>query len=178
MQIKARFGRDSYLIKYPFVKDFFDDVPIEPTLVEYNIEKFKKLLFTDKEALKDMNNIIQPALLSDINIWVMAKSKIRKYVIVECATVFENNMFYLFDTNIVVTCPLDIRIQRLTKDRKMTFEDIQNRIKNQWSDDKKLRMADYEIINDGSNDVLQQIAQIHKDLIWNETDRGSWNLST
>lgn len=130
---------------------------------KYNIEKFKKLLFIDKNAISKMDDIILPALMKDIEEWSL-KFINEKYVLIECATAFESDIYKNFDKNILVTSSLNLRIERLLK-KGLTFEDIQNRIRNQYGDYFKTLLCDYEIVNnDNEDNLITQIDYVHREL--------------
>ena len=65
---------------------------------------------------------------------------------------------------ITVTCPMETKMDRLKK-RGMTEQEIQSRMNNQWSDEKKVLLSDYLIINDEKESLIQQVIAIHEKLM-------------
>ncbi len=127
-QVIAEFGDDSYFV----------DGSI-------NRPKFRKLLFNDPSKKQIMDRIIEKELFPSIKEWTESKSG--PYVLVECAVLFENGVDKFVDGSIVVTCPMEIRIERLLK-RGVSQKDIDNIMRAQWSEEKKIEKADF-IINNG-----------------------------
>jgi dephospho-CoA kinase len=65
-----------------------------------------------------------------------------------------------------VTSPLELRIQRiLARDKHRSKSDIENIIKNQWSDEQKKALSHYLIENDEQKSVICQVLAIHNSLL-------------
>lgn len=78
----------------------------------------------------------------------------------ECAILFESGFDKLVDRVIVVTAPEDVRIERITKRDGISHEKAKEWIARQWPQEEVRRRAHYEIINDGTHDVNQQIDKL------------------
>ena len=104
-----------------------------------------KLVFQNKKKLKIINSIVHPYVLTDFKIW--AEKKISKYVIYESAIIFESGSYKKNDFNILVISDLKKRIERVMKRDKLSKDDVLNRIKNQWNDEKKIPLCDFVINN-------------------------------
>ena len=48
---------------------------------------------------------------------------------------------------------------------KMKFEDVIKKVRNQWPEEDKVRLADFVIINDGKTSLIPQIWSIHNKLM-------------
>jgi dephospho-CoA kinase len=70
---------------------------------------------------------------------------------------YESGIYRLVDRVIVVTAPLEVRIQRVMKRDGITREKVLEWMQRQWPQDEVRRRADYEIINDGQADIDAQI---------------------
>lgn len=69
----------------------------------------------------------------------------------------------LFDRVIVVTAGEDVRINRIVSTRNISKDLAKNIIKNQATDDERIKRADYVAINDGTRkDLYEQAKNIIK----------------
>jgi dephospho-CoA kinase len=78
----------------------------------------------------------------------------------EAAILFETDSYKNFDATILVTSPLDLRIQRIIDRDGLSESDIIKRMDNQWNDDDKKALATYCIVNDDKKGLLAQIEEI------------------
>ena len=63
---------------------------------------------------------------------------------------------------IVVSCPEPLRIKRvMARDPHRTEEGIRAIIKNQWSEEEKIKRADFVIYNDDQQMVIPQVLSLH-----------------
>ncbi len=122
------------------------------------------IVFTDKEKLVVLNNLIHPLVEADFSQWCTLHLD-KKYVLQEAAILFESGFQRLFDSTILVTAPEKLCIARVMSRDGITKEMISNRILNQWSQEIKLEMADYIITNDETAMVIPQVLSIHQKII-------------
>lgn len=101
-----------------------------------------------------MNAIIHPAVFHDFETSGMQW--------MESAILFESGARQLVDKAVVVTAPLEVRIQRVMQRDDITREKTLQWMNRQWSQDEVVAHADYEIVNDGIADIDQQIEQLLK----------------
>jgi dephospho-CoA kinase len=85
-----------------------------------------------------------------------------KFVIVESALVFEYNLQNNFDQIIFVNSDPKLRKQKAIERDKISSEEYDNRMKNQLSDEFKIKNSDYTIINDFTNNVIDEVYRISK----------------
>ena len=78
----------------------------------------------------------------------------------ESAIMYESGINQLVDRVIVVTAPLEVRIQRVMKRDGISRENVLQWMQRQWSQDKVRELADDEIVNDGIADIDAQIDNI------------------
>ena len=123
-----------------------------------------KIIFTDHEALVKVNQLIHPMVRNRFMEWHVQHQN-KPYVLLEAAILFESGFHQFMDRTILVTCPEEVRIQRVIARDRCTPTDVINRMKNQWSDELKSPLADYFILNDGISPVIPQILDINKKLI-------------
>lgn len=140
---------------------------------EFGIEVFKddklnrpylaNIVFNDKEKLSVLNAIVHPAVHKHLQNFIN-QNKDKDYILYENAILFENGSDKLCDKIITVTAPQEIRIERVIKRDNTTKEEVLNRMKNQWSDTKKILQSNYVIHNLDIRSVEQQTLRIHKKL--------------
>ena len=75
----------------------------------------------------------------------------------ESAILFESGINRLVDCVIAVTAPEEIRIQRIMLRDGISREKAKEWMGRQWPQEEVRRRADFEIINDGTTDLNQQI---------------------
>jgi len=124
-----------------------------------------ELIFNNKDLLKKINNIIHPKVAEHFNEWVCNQDA--PYVIKEVAILFENNSYQSCDFTILITAPKEIRIERVLKREAISKREILDRIKNQWSDAKKKKLADIIIENIHLETTLKKVKKIHLNLLKN-----------
>lgn len=122
------------------------------------------MVFKDSRALQQLNEIIHPRVAGAFNNWV-ARHAADPYVIHEAAILFESGFYKQLDRIILVTCPEEVRVQRITARDGISREDALLRLRNQWTDELKIPLAHYVIHNDESELIIPAILDIHNLLI-------------
>ncbi|MBP0905168.1 dephospho-CoA kinase [Mariniflexile gromovii] len=117
------------------------------------------IIFNDKSYLQQMNAMVHPRVAAHFKKWSAKQNS--PYVIKEVAILFENGGHKLCDYVITVTAPKEVRIQRLLKRDDTTEEKVEAIMKNQWSDDEKVKLSDYVITNTTLEDTINQVKKIH-----------------
>ncbi len=125
---------------------------------------FAGIIFNNREALRNVNSIVHPAVRSRFFKWAENK-KDKKYILFEAAILFESGTYKLLDKIITVTAPEKLRIERVMAYKNYSVEKIRNIIKNQLPDKLKIKQADYVIVNDNKTLILPRILDIHNRLI-------------
>lgn len=133
---------------------------------ELNRKYISSIVFDKPNKLKKLNSIIHPEVRK--HFFEFKKNhKNYSYIIYEAAILFEANANLLCDKIITVFAPQEIRIKRVVE-RDKTFEkEVENRIKNQWKEDKKLLQSNYVIVNEDLTKTKLQVQKIHKILTQN-----------
>lgn len=120
-------------------------------------------VFKNKSLLKDLNNIIHPAVASDYEVWREMHHE-KPYTLKESAILIEHNLHGDLDGLISVLAPLELRIQRVIKRDQSDRLKILDRILNQTNDETRIMESKYLIINCPSHNLLRQIQRIHHEL--------------
>ncbi len=120
-------------------------------------------IFNDKSLLLRMNAIVHPAVQTDSDRWFEAEMQKAgaTYALKEAALLVENGSYKYLDQLIVVTCPEDIRIQRVMDRDHLTYDQVKSKVANQLSESDKVAVANFVINNDGKNSLIEQIVHIH-----------------
>jgi dephospho-CoA kinase len=77
-------------------------------------------------------------------------------VLIDAAIMLETGWKDLCDQIVFVSCPREIRLQRVIEKRGWTESDLANREANQWPLERKQSVADYCIQNDGLHKPLDE----------------------
>jgi dephospho-CoA kinase len=128
-----------------------------------NKEYISKKVFSNTELLHQLNTIIHPAVKEDF-ILFQSKVPIDTIIIKESAILFETGIYKDLDKTILVTAPIDIKIERVKKRDTSIEEDIKKRILAQWPDEQKTPLANFVIVNDGITPLIPQITKIIQQL--------------
>lgn len=141
-------------IKKTFGDSIFDDAIL-------NREKLSKIVFNDPEKLKQLNAIIHPAVRKHFQDWVL-NHKNAPFVIYETAILFESGSYKNCDLIIMVTAPIESRIQRVIQRDNTTREQVLKRIKAQWNDDQRIAKSDFVVENVDPKTTKNEIDKILK----------------
>ena len=129
------------------------------------------IVFKDATALAQLNALVHPIVAQDFIEWV-AKQK-APYVIKEAAILFENGGSELCDSVILITAPETVRLKRVLARDNSSVEAIQDRMSKQWSDARKIQLADYHIENIEWDDTVLKINAIYQELIQKPLSKGN-----
>jgi len=131
---------------------------------EIDRKKLSSIIFNDKEALKTINSFIHPKVRARFHSWAEQQTQ-AKYVVEEAAILFESNAYKELDITINVHADELIRIERVIKRDKTNAESVISRMKNQFNDTERIKLADYTIYNNGDMMLLPQVLGIHHNIL-------------
>lgn len=131
---------------------------------QLNKAKLAQLVFNDKTALNQLNQIIHPAVKNVFQQWVET-NKAAPFVVKEAAILIETELHKTLDKLILVTAPTSLRIQRVVARDGISEQEVIERINNQLSDEKKIPLADFIILNDDETLVIPQVMNIYDSLM-------------
>ncbi|MCD7973284.1 MAG: dephospho-CoA kinase [Candidatus Azobacteroides sp.] len=112
------------------------------------------LIFNDKEALSQTNTIIHPEVATDFERWATEQNS--PVVAIEAAILFESGFDKKTDLVITVSAPLPLRLFRIMQRDGLSEARILERMGNQLPEEEKIRKADFVILNDEKQSVIQQ----------------------
>lgn len=152
-----RLMNDNKLLQQEIIKLLGKDSYKEGKL---NRRYIADIVFNDAKKLAQLNSIVHPAVAKHFDLW---KNKQKgDYVIKEAAILFENDGYKHCDYTILVSAPIEIRIQRVLERDNTTKKDILARMNNQWKDEQKIQLADFVIRNTDLGNTKAQVYKIHK----------------
>ena len=131
---------------------------------EVDKQKLASVVFNNEKALQKLNMIIHPKVREYFFKWIEKQCN-ASYVIEEAAILFESGADKEMDITINVHADELIRIQRIIKRDHTNVEAVKSRINNQLSDQERMKLADYTIINNGDQMVLPQVLEIHQKIL-------------
>jgi dephospho-CoA kinase len=147
---------DTKEVKSFYLKEFGDSVFTDGILDRKRIADH---IFSDKDALIKVNEFIHPLVKKLFENWCSQNNQ-QDYVIKEAALLFESGLYHALDYNILIIAPVEIRIERIIHRDNASKEIVLKRINNQWSDEKKIPLANKIIINDDSQALLPQVLEL------------------
>jgi dephospho-CoA kinase len=142
--LKKTFGADSY----------FADGSL-------NNRYIAGIVFNNEAELKKLNALVHPAVFRAFDSWAEQITNV-PYVLKEAALLFESTSYKMCDKAIMVTAPPELRMQRVMQRDGLSREEIVSRDSRQFSEEKKLALADYAIRNDNKEMVIPQVLALHE----------------
>ena len=127
---------------------------------ELNRTLLSEKIFNSTREKTYVNDLIHPKVREAFDLFT-TKSK-APFIFNEAAILFETGSFKQFDKTFLVTASEELRIQRVMKRDNCAAEAVRVRMNSQWSDEKKIPLADAVIINNGQRSLLKQIEETLK----------------
>jgi dephospho-CoA kinase len=140
-QIIELFGHEAYLNNKSLNKTFLSSK-----------------IFNDKQLLSKMNAIVHPAVRQYFLEWTNQQNS--TLVFNEAAIIFESGIQKKYDSIVLVTGSEKTKMKRIQLRDNSTVLDIQKRMGNQWTDQKKKQLTDLIIVNDDDIMLLPQINNV------------------
>lgn len=118
---------------------------------ELNRKKLGSTVFSDKNALLDLNKITHSAVKKEVLRRLESKPSLAA---IDAIALFEGELAELCHVTVAVTAPMDARVQRLMKRDGISEEYARSRIAAQHSDAWFGEKCDYVLCNDGKLDAF------------------------
>jgi dephospho-CoA kinase len=119
------------------------------------------IVFNNEAELKKLNALVHPAVFRAFDSWVLQHNH-APYVLKEAAVLFESGSYKDCDYVIMVTAPLNMRIQRVMKRDGITEAEAKSRNAKQMPEEEKQQLASFTIANDNSQLVIPQVLELHE----------------
>jgi dephospho-CoA kinase len=151
------------LLEQKEVKEFYRNEFGNEVFSDDRLDKKKiaSLIFENSEALQKVNDFIHPLVKLKFEGWCESL-QVYAYVLEEAALLFESGSYHSLDATIFVHAPQNLRIKRVIERDLVSRETVMQRIKNQWPDQKKIKLANFIITNDEHSLLLPQVLRLHQ----------------
>ena len=129
---------------------------------QYDRKWIAKQVFDNPELLNMLNSLIHPRVFDDTKRW-LSQHQNYHYVLREAALTNAAGNGNDLDKLIVVTSPIDLRIERIKKrDPQRPEEEIRAIISRQKTEEEFKQIADYQIVNNEKQFLIPQILVLNK----------------
>ncbi|MCH8954957.1 dephospho-CoA kinase [candidate division KSB1 bacterium] len=144
-------------IRRALVTEFGKDVYLDSGTV--NKDLLSQLVFNDAGTRERINQIIHPQVFKAIQGRVnQFKKENHQLVGVEAALIYESQMERILNAVVVVTAPMEKRIEWIKSRDGFSQEEILKRMNSQIPLEEKIKRADYVIDNEGSlSDLAKKV---------------------
>ena len=129
-----------------------------------NRKHIASIVFNNETELVKLNSIVHPAVFRAFDNWVV-QVKSAPYVMKEAALLFESSSYKMCDYSIMVTAPLELRVARVMQRDRLTRDEVESRNARQFSEEKKIQLANYVIRNDDTKLVIPQVLELHQQFL-------------
>ncbi|MDR3222907.1 MAG: dephospho-CoA kinase [Methanobrevibacter sp.] len=130
---------------------------------ELQSRQLAQIVFGDAEALATLNALVHPAVAQRFERWVAQQAAV-PYVVQEAALLFESNAHLRLHKTVAVCAPSELRMARVVRRDGCTEANVRQRMAHQLTDEQRLELADYRIVNDGLQALLPQVIALHEQL--------------
>ena len=119
------------------------------------------IAFTSAENLSALNTITHKYILAECSRRIEEQRNVgRQAVIIDAPVLFESGFDRECDFVIAVTAEIVLRLNRIVARDGISEEQARRRIANQMSDAEYARRSDYVIVNNGGDDIEEQVRRI------------------
>jgi dephospho-CoA kinase len=145
---------------YQPVLDTFGKWLLDPD-GQINRSKLGHLVFADKDALKQLEEIIHPYVRQAIDI--LSKRASQSVIVIEAIKLLESELRNRCDTIWVTDAPQQVQVERLMRKRGMSHDEALQRVQVQSAQKDKIAAANVVITNHGSyDDLWKQVSEAWK----------------
>ncbi len=125
-------------------------------------KKLGTIVFNKKVELDKLNGILHPAVGLHFEKWL--KQQNAAYILKEAAILFESGAFKQVDKVITVVAPLELKISRIIQRDGISREEVLSRMKNQMTDEERVKRSDFVIHNNGLELLIPKVLALNKQL--------------
>ena len=140
--------RDEVLLNA--INDRFPGVVVDKKLER---KRLGAIVFSDEQALRDLNAITHGAIRAEILRRLAEKPKLAA---IDAIALFEGGLAQLCGTTVAVCAPFDTRVERLMARDGISREYAENRIKAQKPECWFREMCAYTLYNDGTREQFEK----------------------
>ena len=128
-----------------------------------NSKYISDLIFSNHKKLDKINKIVHPEVFENYNDFLKKNSNYN--IVYESALLFDYDNFKKIDYNILITCPENIRIERIMSRDNLEFDEVKSKINSQIDYRKKIDLANYHIQNIDKLETKRIIIEIIEEII-------------
>ena len=125
-------------------------------------KKLASIIFNDDFQISKVNELIHPVVREEFENWL--KKQNSTYIVHEAAILFESGFYKMMDFTILVSAPEEQRVEWVMKRDGVNREIVTQRIKRQWNEEKKQKLASFVIYNNNNNLIIPEVITIDKNL--------------
>lgn len=131
---------------------------------EIDRSKLGNLVFSDPEAMKQLETIVHPLVRQAVEILLQRATQ--PVVVIEAIKLLEGDLRKACNSIWVTNAPEEVQVERLIRKRGMKREQALERIHMQSPQSKKVAVANIVITNTGSyNDLWKQVSEAWKEIV-------------
>lgn len=125
-----------------------------------NRQYIAQIVFNNPKKLAALNSLIHPATIQQAKVWMNKQTT--PFAIKEAAILFESNSHKDLDYVIGVQSPEEVRIANIKQRDHLAIEEIKARMAQQMSQEDKMKLCDFVILNDYSHSLIEQVLLVYK----------------
>jgi dephospho-CoA kinase len=129
-----------------------------------NRTHLSSIVFNNESELNKLNALVHPAVFRAFDKW-LAIHHDAPYIIKEAALLFETKSYTMCDLSVLVVSPEASRVRRVIARDGISQDEIVLRMKRQFSDEQKMKLADYILFNDENQLLIPQILELDQQFI-------------
>ena len=135
----------------------FDDILFEDKTL--NKRKLAKIVFSDKEELKKMNNILFPLIEKEI--MLIVDNSENAYILLDAPQLFESGMNIQCDNVVSVVANKEKLLERIVQRDSITVDEAKKRLNSQYTREFFEKNSDFVIYNNsGVKDLIDKTQRV------------------
>lgn len=131
-------------------------------------------VFNNEAELARLNAIVHPAVMRDFAAWAEAQEG--NYVVLESAILLEASLESHVDVVVAVMAPKELRLERAMLRDGASREQIEERMRNQMSDEERTDRAKYAIVNIDLEELEEDVEQLHRRLCYDSKPHNNCDI--
>ena len=131
-------------------------------------------VFNNEAELAKLNAIVHPAVMRDFAEW--AEVQEGNYVVLESAILLEAGLENHVDVVVAVMAPKELRLERAMLRDGAKREQIEERMRNQMSDEERTDRAKYAIVNIDLEELEEDVEQLHRRLCYDSKPHNNCDI--
>ena len=131
-------------------------------------------VFNNEAELARLNALVHPAVMRDFAEWAEAQEG--NYVVLESAILLEAGLESHVDVVVAVMAPKELRLERAMLRDGAKREQIEERMRNQMSDEERTDRAKYAIVNIDLEELEEDVEQLHRRLCYDSKPHNNCDI--